>query len=289
MLKGLQAAYHSFLAAGCLHNERFDEAVDHLSRVIRLNPSSPTAYVNRGCALQGMTNYRGSIDDFNKALDIDPHLGMAYFNRGISWKILGDFDRAIADQSRATSLLPRFADAHAELGVAYNCRLDFDRAVDNLSTAIALAPNAPSHLKERGIALFNRGDFAAAAADLEKAFDLGRDAYALLFAYITRTKSGGDARFELAQRAERLTTRKWPAAIIELYLGRSTRDEALAAAANPEQLAEAQFYLGEWRLLHNDIAEARTAFETARRLCPPFFVESMAASAELRRLDSNAR
>src|SRR5262249_25922558 len=157
-----------------------------------------------------------------------PHLAMAYYNRGISWKLLGDFDRAIADQIQATSLSPRLADAHAELGVAYQCRFDFDRAVASLTKGITLAPQDPSHLKYRGLALFYRGNFNAAVTDLENAFDRTLDPYAILFAYLARVKAGANARPELERRAAKLQTRQWPAAIVELYLERSTVDSALA-------------------------------------------------------------
>ena len=287
MLRRLKAAYHSFLAAGHLHNERLDEAVEHLSEAIRLSPNSPNAYLNRGYAAQGMANYGKSIDDFNKALEIDPYLAMAYFNRGVSWKMLGDFDRAIADQVRAVSLSPRLANAHLELGVAYQCSHDFDRSVASLTTAISLAPKDPSHLKYRGLALFYRGTFNAAAADLEKAFDLAPDACALAFAYLARVKVGGNARQELEGRAAKLTTGRWPAAVVELYLGRLTVDAVLAAAATSDEFAEAQFYVGEWHLVRNDTTSARLALEMARRSCPPVFIEHTAATVELKRLESS--
>lgn len=287
MFEGVRAAYYAYLSNGSLRRGRFDLAFNQLSKVIRLYPNSPNAYVDRGFASQAMADYRGSIDDFSAAIRIDPQLAIAYVNRGISWKFLGEFDLAIADQLKAISLSPRLAIAHGELGVVYQCRHDFDRSIKSLNTAIALAPQDSSNFKHRGLAFFYGGNFKAGATDLGTAFDLARDPYALLFEFLACAKAGGDAKTELERRAAKLTTGQWPVAIVELYLGRLAIEAALTAATTPDEAAEAQFYLGEWHLLRKDAAAAKIAFEEARRSCPPWFVENTAATMALQRLNSS--
>jgi lipoprotein NlpI len=268
-----------------MRTQRFDKAISDLNRLVQINPNNPYAYINRGTAYQGCGNYGSSIDDFNQALKIAPRIPMIYFNRGISWKALGNFERAIADQAQAIALFPDFADAHGELGVVYQLKRLFDPSIASLTTAINLAPSAPIHLKNRGLTLYYQGDFEAAAIDLRRALDLASDTYTLLFLYLARTKAGHDAVAELATRAAKLRNRTWPVAIVELYLGRLTAEAALAAAATPDEAAEAQFYLGEWHLMRHDRVAAESALRRAVQSLPTLFSEFTGAVVALERLE----
>jgi lipoprotein NlpI len=277
-------SFHYSKADSSFGHSEYNRAISDLSKAIQANPNNPAAYHDRGIAHQALGDYRESIDDFDKALEI-ARLPVTYFSRGISWKFLGKFDRAIADQTQAIALLPSLADAYGELGVVYQCGLDFDASIASLTTALDLAPRESSHFKHRGLALFYRGDFKAAAADLERALDLANDAYAMLFLYLARAKTSENPTLALERCASKLTDARWPAAIFQLYLGRLSVDSAVAAAATPDELAEAQFYVGEWHLIHDRRAEARKAFQMAAQSCPTWFSEYPAAIAELKRME----
>jgi hypothetical protein len=47
------------------------------------------------------------------------------------------------------------------------------------------------------------------------------------------------------------------------------------------RLCEANFYVGEWQLLHGD-AGGKALLQTAARDCPPYFIESFGAKMELK-------
>jgi len=286
VLRQLTAFFYAYRASYRMRTQRFDKAISDLDRLIRINPDNPYAYVNRGTAYQGSGNYGRAIDDFNQALGIAPRIPMVYFNRGISWKVLGNYERAIADQSEAIALFPEFANAHGELGVVCQLRRDFAPSIASLTTAINLAPSDSIHLKNRGLTLFYQGDFDAAAADLGRAFDLASDTYTLLFLYLARIKAGDDtAVAELETRAAKLRNRKWPVAIVELYVGRLTTEAALAAATTSDEAAEAQFYLGEWHLMRNNRVAAESALRRALQSLPVVFSEYTGAVVALERLE----
>jgi len=65
---------------------------------------------------------------------------------------------------------------------------------------------------------------------------------------------------------------------------RSRTESTLAAAGNPSERCEAQFYGGEWKLLQGDRAAAATALTAAADTCPKSFIEHKGAEAELQRL-----
>lgn len=284
MLRRLKIVFHYFQADAAARRGRFDRAAECLSKVLVFDPANPAAYHDRGVAQQGMGDYRGSISDFDKAIAIAPKAAAAYSSRGISWKLLGDLDRAMADQLAAVALSPRFAIAHAELGAARLFRQDFDGSIHSLTTAIDLAPRDTSHLMLRGVTLFCRGDFKAAIPDLQRAFDIGNDTYALLYLHLARAKAGEDASAMLEADASKVRIWHWPSAAVGLYLGRLSAEKTIAAARTPDEVGEAQFYIGQWQLLQGDRVAAREALQAAAQACPPWFNEHVAAIAELQRL-----
>jgi rhomboid protease GluP len=58
----------------------------------------------------------------------------------------------------------------------------------------------------------------------------------------------------------------------------------MSAATKPNEVCDAQFYLGEWKLLHGDRTAAIAALRIAANTCPDAFYEYDGAVAELRRL-----
>jgi hypothetical protein len=71
--------------------------------------------------------------------------------------------------------------------------------------------------------------------------------------------------------------------VIELFLGRRTPLETMAAAIKPNELCETQFYLGQWHLLLDERAASVDALRKAVKICPKNF-EYAGAVTELKRL-----
>ena len=89
---------------------------------------------------------------------------------------------------------------------------------------------------------------------------------------------------ELQSNASALTQSDWPFPVVELFLGRRTATATLAAATKPDERCEAQYYIGEWYLLHDDKTAAPPALEAAADTCPKNFDEYQLVQAELRHL-----
>ena len=86
---------------------------------------------------------------------------------------------------------------------------------------------------------------------------------------------------------------KWPAPIINVFLGEFTSKQVMDAADDPDpkkrkrQVCEANFYAAEFALQRGAREDARPLFEQAAADCPKTFVESPAASFELKALSAN--
>src|SRR5262249_36139367 len=139
--------------------------------------------------------------------------------------------------------------------------------------------------RSRGYANFDKGNFAPAAADLLRANDIADDAHAMLWRFLALGRIGQDGAAELLTSAARLTTKEWPYAVIDFYLGRRSFDEMSAAAASDGDRCEVQFYLGEWNVLRGEKEKAKLALQKAAETCPKGFIEYTGAVAELKRLN----
>ena len=119
--------------------------------------------------------------------------------------------------------------------------------------------------------------------------ELEESSYFLIWRYLARERAGESGAAEFAASAARSKSADWPDPIVELYLGQRSPADVLSAASKADERCEAQFYIGEWHLLHGDRTAAAAALQTAADSCPKEFDEYTGALAELKRLTrSNA-
>jgi lipoprotein NlpI len=96
-----------------------------------------------------------------------------------------------------------------------------------------------------------------------------------------------NAASHLAEAAKQLDMNVWPAPVIRHFLGELNAEQTFGAAFDTDpktklaQTCEANFYSGELALLKKNKKEAQRLLKLAADDCPPSFVESTAAIAEL--------
>ncbi len=266
------------------YNKRqYDRAIADYDQSIKLNPRYAIAYNNRGLAYDNTRQYDRAIADYDQSIRLNPRYAYAYYNRGIAHRHKRQYDRAIADYDQSIKLAPRFAKAYYSRGIAYRHKRQYDRAIADYGQAIKLTPRFAKAYYSRGYAYYNIGDFKAAAADQLRSLELNDSVYALLFRYLARRRSGEAASKELQANAGRLKDKKWPYAIIELYLGQRSPQAMIDAADSSDEKCEAQFHISQWNILQARQSAAVTALKTAVDICPKTLIEYAAALAELKR------
>jgi lipoprotein NlpI len=298
-----------------------DQALTDCNESIRANSNFAAAYLNRGNVYLSKSDFEHAFADFNEALRLDPKNAWAYAERGNLYKNKGDIDRALADLNESIKLDPNYALAYFSRGDLYRSSGNLSRAMADMNDTLKLDPNyalayftrgrisymlgnGPAALEDFGKALkldaddstayFNRGvtyyviggRIPDAIADFKKASELNpKDAYAALWRDLAERRN--NAPSHLAEAAKNLDMTVWPAPVIQEFLGERNAEQTFGAAFDTDprtkvsQTCEANFYGGELAVLKKNKKEAQRLLKLAADNCPPTFIESTAALAEL--------
>jgi lipoprotein NlpI len=185
------------------------------------------------------------------------------------------------------------AQAFAYRGIAKATLGDYDGAQEDLNFSVALDTeyNADAYAFRGYIALVT-GAPQKAAVDLAKSAGLKIWAYNALWLAVARMRAGiaDNDNISLANNAMMLDFDQWPGPVVKFMMGQAKPEEVAAAAnqGDPTKLAErvcdADFYVAEYDLAHDNAAAARPLLSRAADKCPFASFERMGATAELKRL-----
>lgn len=122
------------------HDERkYDEAARSWTRAIKRNPTSKSAYNNRGAAYSKLKQYESAIEDYNKAIELDPKYAIAYNNRGNTYNNLKQYEKAIEDYNKAIELNPKFARAYNNISESKIIVGNYEGALDSIAKVLSLS------------------------------------------------------------------------------------------------------------------------------------------------------
>jgi tetratricopeptide (TPR) repeat protein len=173
-IRGLDA--NEWLEKGLDHayKERWMEAIDAFTRVMKLNPDLAAAYTDRGYVYAHLGNYQKAINDHTKAIELKPDLALAYYNRAIVRDKSGNYQHAIKDFNRAIDINPDDADVYMMRGNIYGKLGNYHQAIKDQSRAIELKPDLAAAYYNRGVSsLVGLGDEEQGIKDLIIAARLG--------------------------------------------------------------------------------------------------------------------
>lgn len=125
---------------------------------LSLTPDDAGLLVDRSIAAASLERYDDAVDDLTRALDIEPGRVDALVFRGAAWRHLDQAGLAQDDIDRAFALDPENADALLERGILRQRQGDREGARQDWEHAIALAPNnATGDLAQQNLALLEAG------------------------------------------------------------------------------------------------------------------------------------
>jgi lipoprotein NlpI len=250
---------------------------------------------NAGVAQYTRQNWAGAVIALTRALetgDLTPSLvPVAYFDRGVAHMRLKEIDLGLSDLASAIAAKPDYVEAfkvRSELN-AEQGRLA--EANSDLDVAIGLKPDRHDLYRARGILRWERGKFEEAAADFAQTTKINPlDFFATIWQVIAGSRTTPIDRSALRRTVNHFDLRQWPGPIAKLFDGDMSPDEVKHAAARSAiparlyPLCDTDFYIAEWHVLRNELAEARPLFEAALNDCPEDVSERRAAQIELARI-----
>jgi lipoprotein NlpI len=270
-----------------LSKSDFDHAFADFNEALRLDPKNAWAYAERGNLYKNKRDFDHALADLNEAIRLDPAYALAYFSRGDLYKSKGDIAKAMADMNETIRLDPNYALAYFTRGRLSYMLGNGPAALEDFTKSIKLDAEDATSYFNRGVAYYVIGGRNPdAVADFKKATELNpKDAYAALWSDLAERRN--NAPSHLAEAAKQLDMTVWPAPVIRQFLGELTAEQTFGAAFDIDpatkiaQTCETNFYSGEFALLKKNKKEAQRLLKLAADDCPPSFIESTAALAEL--------
>ncbi len=149
------------------------KALEDLSALLVISPNYVVAYVNRAWAHGRHKEFADALEDCNKALAIDPKCAAAFNNRAAIYNDLGQYDKSLDDSSKAIDLAPHLAAAYDTRGMARHHLKQHQLAIDDFNKALSLNPKLGEAYYNRAQAYKSIGDTSRATSDEAKAKELG--------------------------------------------------------------------------------------------------------------------
>lgn len=152
---------------------RYQEALGHYDRAIRMGHRPSDAWTSRGVAMKRLGRLEEALRSQQIAVRLDADNEIAWCNQGDVYVKMGDPAKALEAYDKATSIRSRYAIAWNNKGVAL-ARMDrFEDARECHDRAVRLQPKYIAAWLNRGEVLARLGDRAEAQKCLDRARALG--------------------------------------------------------------------------------------------------------------------
>jgi tetratricopeptide (TPR) repeat protein len=247
--------------------------------------------------------------------------GYSFLNVGIEYYTRGDLANAIAWLGKALSagdLLPDQAHvAYNDRGLSHARLGQLNDAISDYTAAIAIKSDDMTLVADRAFAYVATGQLQEAIADLNLVYQKQPDNFQIGFETglvswqlgnydDARTVFGRLAQknvtawlwFQLANvrsgkpvspiEDEKFDPNRWPNPLKALFAGIIDPDAVMKVVEAPSsgvaQACDANFYVGEWHLIHNDVSAGRPLLKKAAEICPRPKIEKRMADFETGKL-----
>lgn len=155
--------------------KQFDKAILSFDKAMALDDKSYLVYLRRGEFKAELKDFKGAILDYDKSMSLKANDFYLYFKRGAAKYFLKDQLGAIDDLDKSISLNKTFSDSYAYRGY---CKSDLNQnfsAIDDYTMAIKMdEKNADAYIN-RAICYIKNKNFDEALIDANKSIELAPD------------------------------------------------------------------------------------------------------------------
>lgn len=149
-----------------------ETAVSHYQRAIELMPNYPEAHCNLGKELRKLGRLEEAASHYQAAIQIDPDYAEPYNNLGSVLKLQGQLADAVGLYRKAIELQPEYAEAHFNLASVMHLLEDLEYAVVHYQQAISLNPELAKAHSNLGAALRTLGRMDESLQHFQRAVSL---------------------------------------------------------------------------------------------------------------------
>ena len=264
---GWSAGYDELNAGINAYNRgEWASAVGHFGAALTagdLNPDQKfIAHLDRADAHFALHALDDIPPDLAACLEIRPADPAALDYRAKFYMDTGRAELALPDLDALVAANPDDSGAYLKRGKAYQLVGNHQKAIEDFDIAQAKAPNDKGIVFNTGLSQMELGQLDRAAESFAHPPEAW-PGYAWLWLAITDLKQGKPIPSE-SQTG--LKGGFWPAPLVDYFNGKDTEAAVLDMAKVTGQLCDANFYIGEFRLLHGDV-EGKRLVQKALNQC----------------------
>src|SRR5271163_1862257 len=164
-----------FLGVLRFQQGRNDEALEHISSALKLQPSNIAVLANYALVLVTLGRLEQALASYDRALAIEPDYVDALVNRGNVLLELKRLDEALASYDKALAIKPDYADLLKNRAIVLVKLHRLDEALASYDKALAIKPDYVDALANRGSVLTMLKRLDEALASYDRALEIRPD------------------------------------------------------------------------------------------------------------------
>ena len=114
------------LARVYIDDQRWDDAIVELERVLDGEPENYDAYYDLGHVLFELGDYEGAISNFENVLDYRHDSELLFYSLAQAYEANNELDKAISNYLKSIAVNDKFTIAYKKVGVLFMARNDFE-------------------------------------------------------------------------------------------------------------------------------------------------------------------
>lgn len=150
---------------------KYDEAVEILSRAVKLDSRYVDARMERGKAYLKLEDFDHALSDFSKVISINPKNIEAYQYRSQIYLKKKDYKSAVDDLTGIIKRNPASSECYIKRAEVYKKWRKTDKAISDLENALSIDKNLTSVKEELGKLFFERGNEAMEKGEMDQAIN----------------------------------------------------------------------------------------------------------------------
>jgi tetratricopeptide (TPR) repeat protein len=152
--------------------ERYEEALQALNRILEQNPKDEIALANKGVTLGFLGKHEEALMAFNRALEFYPENDDTLSNKGVTLRFLERYEESLEAFNKALEINPKNEFALSQKGSELGSLGRHEEALEAFNKALEINPENEFALSRKGIALRALGRYEEALEAFNKALEI---------------------------------------------------------------------------------------------------------------------